>query len=174
MGDRITRVTSSVIHPSKKRGSRSARPYRYTDIFVTVNTQRKPHSESEENAIYEELENLIENVMFTEVEIKKILPMDDREAIDEVLMSNLSLETGKKPRGGRVHAHFILNIVHRTNFRLAIANQTFKIWFDDHFSWFTGSNGCNVKVILMTSSKIKNYIAKSGKAPPRQIMADFQ
>lgn len=164
------RYTSSRINP----GGRSGGPVRYTDIFVTVSTNRKPYSKAEEDALYTELQHLIEDVMFTDVEIVKILPMDDPTAIYEVIMSNLSLETGKKPRGGRVHAHFILNIVHGTNFQLRRANKSFKQWFDNHISWYNGSNGTNCLVILLTSSKVKNYIAKTGKAPPKAIISDFQ
>lgn len=169
--DRV-RATSTRIRPKKIKGQ-SGGAVRYTDIFVTINTNRKPHSQTEEGQIYDELEHLIEDVMFTDMEIKKILPMDNPEAIDEVIMSNLSLETGKKPRGGRVHAHFILNIVHRTHFELRRANRTFKEWFDNHFSWYHGSNGCNAFVTLLKTSKLKNYIAKTGKAPPGQIMDQF-
>jgi hypothetical protein len=163
------RSTSSTINPGTGGGG----TVRYTDIFVTVNTNQKPYSQTEENDLYEELERLVTDVMFTDDEIKKILPMDDPEAIDEVIMTNLSLETGQKPRGSRVHAHFILNIVHRTNFVLGRANSSFNAWFNDHISWYTGRNGVNCMVILMNSGKIKNYIAKTGRAPPRQIMGNF-
>jgi hypothetical protein len=164
------RYTSTTLHPTHQGGKGAVR---YTDIFVTVNTNKKPHSEAEESALYDELQHLIEDVMFTDYEIKKILPMDNPNAIYEVIMSNLALETGQKPRGGRVHAHFILNIVHGTNFVLKRANRQFKEWFDNHFSWYHGTNGCNCLVILLTSSKVKNYIAKTGKAPPHQIIQDF-
>lgn len=165
------RATSSTLHPGNTGGGG---PIRYTDIFVTVSTNRKPYSKAEEDALYQELQHLIEDVMFTDQEIVKILPMDDPTAIYEVIMSNLALETGQKPRGGRVHAHFILNIVHGTRFVLKRANRQFKQWFDSHFSWYNGVNGCNCLVILLTSSKVKNYIAKTGKAPPKAIIGDFQ
>jgi hypothetical protein len=164
------RATSSTLQPgtAKHKG-----PIRYTDIFVTVNTNQKPYSKAEESALYEELERLITDVMFTDDEIKKILPMADPDAIEEVIMTNLSLETGQRPRGGRVHAHFILNIAHRTNFELFRANSSFNAWYNAHISWYTGRNGVNCLVILLNSSKVKNYIAKTGRAPPRQIMGDF-
>lgn len=167
-GGRI-QYTSKTVRPGSGGDSR------YTDIFVTVNTNRKPKSEAEENMIYDHLEGLINDVMMTEQGLKEILPMANPEAIHEVTMPNLSLETGKKPRGGRVHAHFILNIVHGTLFQLKRANSSFKAWFDSKLMAMDpgGYNGCNAMVILLTTSKLKNYIAKTGKSPPGAIINNF-
>lgn len=165
--DRVS-TDSKTVKTGKKGGPR------YTDIFVTVNTNRKPYSRAEESSLYDELEGIVRDKLMTEEGLRAGLPMADPNKIMEVTMPMLSLETGKKPRGGRVHAHFILNIVHSTNFILKVANAHMKKWFDKQFSWFTGENGCNVHVRLLGTSKLKNYIAKSGRAPPAHLIDDFQ
>jgi hypothetical protein len=159
---------SEIVRPGGREGGGGG--IRYTDILVTINTNRKPYSPEEEGYLYDTLERIIREEMMTEKGLREVLPMDNPDSIQEVIMSNWSIETGKKPRGGRVHAHFILNIAHNGNFLLRYANKRFKVWFDGKFPWFTGQNGCNAQVILLKSSRLKNYIAKTGHNPPAPVL----
>jgi hypothetical protein len=160
---------SKIVHP----GGDGKGTSRYTDILVTVNTNRKPYSKLEEDFLYDELEKVINDDLMTEEGLKKALPMENPNKIEEVILSTWSIETGRKPRGSRVHAHFIMSIMHSTNFMLRIANTHMRDWFNGQFSWYNGSNSCNVQVKLLTTSKLKNYIAKTGKSPPGIIINDF-
>jgi hypothetical protein len=123
--------------------------------------------------MYDEVEKVINDDLMSEEGLKAALPMENPEKIEEVVLSTWSIETGRKPRGGRVHAHFIMSIMHSTNFILRIANAHMRDWFNSKFSWYNGSNSCNVQVKLLTTSKLKNYIAKTGKSPPGTIINDF-
>lgn len=107
-----------VAAPKKKGEGKTLQ--RNTNLFITINTNILPRTQDEAEAVGAELHKTVSD-MFN-VHIEKILkvhpdspPLGDMDTVDV----NFSIERGKKRRGGRIHAHALVKIVHHTKISMA-------------------------------------------------------
>lgn len=133
---------------------------KFTDVSVMINTHIKPKSEGEKELIIKELDRVLTKFYTKPILNKLILRTADTELV-KVTMTGDSVEQGKK--FGQMHIHFNLSIEHNGAVLLKdgekAINTVFKQWWDSQFEW---STGCHAAVVLLDSSRTRNYNIKSG------------
>lgn len=133
----------------------------YSKFLVSLNSNIKPKSLEHQIFLERSMRNLIDN----NFQGRKILPnikildnedadIDEKEHLLEKIDVTFSLEIGKKARGGRLHAHVIVDIRHRTKIHIDAARLR------DQLLMYFGIRG-HVDIKYFPSAEIlQDYISK--------------
>lgn len=145
---------------------------RFTDLFVTVNSNRMPRTADEETALLEGWRDLMENDVWTAAGFSELLVFQDgyEGEVENVDVLEPVIEVG--PAKHRVHTHFTLVVEHTG--RLSLSRMLTK-WYEyiDEKAYPELSAGVNVQFRLLRSSAVKNYDLKEGDYGDRAVTVDF-
>ena len=125
---------------------------KYSDFHITVNPHVYPKTTEEARQWQQMLLTAVKEL--AEV-IDEHLPIDDPDTLEEVRIEALSAEIG--PERQTAHAHFVLNLRHKSKVHLNQINGRLQQYFNDAL----GIDGCYVRAKLLSSSAFKNYAQKN-------------
>jgi hypothetical protein len=132
----------------------------YSKFLVTLNSNVRPVDEAHENALRYVMRQLIDENFEGKNILKNIKVLDDKdkekkkENLIKYVNVTFSMEVGKTRRGGRLHAHIIVDMKHQTKVHIK-ANR-----LRDELETYFGQRG-HVDIKYFPSSEILiNYISK--------------
>lgn len=141
---------------------------RFTEIFVTVNSNRSPTTEAEEEFLMQRWLELFQQEVWTEAGMRDLLVFHPGHEGDVLAAEVLEPVIEVGPRIRRVHTHFTLIIQHSGRLSLGLMSPTWKDWFNER-TVPELSNGVNVQFTLLQSGAVKNYNLKAMEDAPELL-----
>lgn len=134
---------------------------RYTDFHVTLNTNIKPRTQQDSLRLQFELRGAIRETLQDDEYMARLLGLQQDDYDDNVIRINIGqigTERGEHPKGGRVHAHFVIEVTHRTTIDLTGVHKRWQGVFNEVLG-----HGTYVFIRLLGSSAAKNYALKDSR-----------
>lgn len=109
---------------------------KHSNFFITLNTNRIPANDAEEETLRRIIADSVRGMSDWKVFKDLLRNMDvldipvPPDKVHDVRIQFVT-EKGKKPKGGRVHAHILIKVTHSTRLRLDLPNL--KAYFLDYF-----------------------------------------
>ena len=145
-------------------------------FFVTINTNQSPTTKEEaismarelEEAtkeIFENLDNYVDGELLTYNGDDKFFGTFDESDIEDINV-HTAVELGENARGGRIHSHTLIQIIHWTNIQINCE------WIKQKIAEMLGLYNvyCNVKFVPGSRDSVLLYIDKNVR---KQVGKEF-
>ena len=129
---------------------------RYTDLFVTINSNRSAFNQEDEQMMLQFWKDFMENEIWTKEALEQLIVFYDAGTVRRVDIMEPVVESG--PRQHRIHSHFIMSIRHTGKVALGNMLRRWRLYINARVHGF--SRGVNVQFQLLSSSRSKNYNLK--------------
>lgn len=138
---------------------------RYSSFHVTVSSNKKPSTNEESYALADNMREQVGSLFNEEENLRGLITFLDGSTYDDgkiqKIETTFSIELGRDPRGGRIHSHAVIHIIHHSKIRL---NQAFiRQYFIQHMD--VSDVHIDIEVIK-TDRRLLDYIAKDAAAEP--------
>lgn len=139
----------------RRPGVDHTRQLRYTDLAVTINTNRAATSEIEQRQLKQALADFIEFNLIRPAVLERLIAPEGPGQIYMIDVSRAGVEVGGRMR--RIHGHFVMSILHTQRIRLPGMQTRFQNYINRNYPY---TNGSNVDITLLNARE-KNYAAKN-------------
>jgi hypothetical protein len=137
----------------------------WTDAFVTLSTLIRPRNRDEARDLQNKLADFIRDLRDNPLDKAIAFPSD---TIWVELQRPWGVEVGARPRGGRVHAHFIFTAQHTGIWNAAEVSAGIAEWLKIRWPELRrGVSGVYCNLRILPSSYAKNYLEKNRHTPTK-------
>jgi ribosomal protein S16 len=169
MSQTITREIPTIIN--NRVSYRSGSTLKHSGFFVTVNTNKKPRTQLELDSITQALREGIADLCSDDGFKQVIYFLIAGHTFEKHIVNikvEYAIEIGTSPRGGRIHAHLYIQVVHKSKIRLD-KKKIEEILLKYLRKYGINSLYINIRVIGKDKS-IKDYIRKQAKNKPLNLV----
>jgi hypothetical protein len=141
---------------------------KYSSFHVTVSSNQKPGTNEESHALAGQMRQLVGELYNDEDNLRGLIEFLDGNNYDSGLIDKIdttfSVELGRDPRGGRIHSHAIMHIVHHSKIRLNVD------FIRQYFIQQMDLTDVHINIdVIKTDRKLVDYIGKDSTGEPVQF-----